>query len=90
VDVHCTVGHLPALVRPGGHVIWTRHRREPDLTPAIRGWLAEAGFSEIAFDTEPGFHYGVGTHVLTESRRAVAPLPATLFTFVGDGAEAGS
>ena len=33
---------------PGGHVVWTRHRRPPDLTPAIRADFAAAGFTELA------------------------------------------
>ena len=33
-----------------GTVIWTRHRRPPDLTPQIRAWFAESGFDEIAFE----------------------------------------
>ena len=31
-------------------MIWTRHRRPPDLTPQIRAWFAESGFDEVAFD----------------------------------------
>jgi hypothetical protein len=31
-------------------VIWTRHRRPPDLTPRIRAWFTSAGFEELAFD----------------------------------------
>ena len=31
-------------------MIWTRHRRPPDLTRQVRAWFAESGFEEIAFD----------------------------------------
>jgi hypothetical protein len=65
-------------------VIWTRHRRPPDLTPQIRAWFAAAGFDEIAFDA-------LGTSALTSVgvnrlRRApgiaAARLPSRpLFTF---------
>ncbi len=48
-DVRRLVGFLPALCRPGGTLIWTRSRRAPDLTPAIRGWLADTGFTELSF-----------------------------------------
>src|SRR5690242_9608866 len=54
-DVRRTIAELPALVRPGGTVIWTRHRGAPDLTPAIRQWFAAEGFTEAGFDTEPGY-----------------------------------
>jgi hypothetical protein len=48
-DVRFTIASLPQLCRTGGTVIWTRSRRPPDLTPRIRGWFAESGFSELAF-----------------------------------------
>jgi hypothetical protein len=64
VDIHRTIGYLPVALRPGGHVIWTRHREEPDLTPTIRDWFSRYGFTEVAFDYEARLSYGVGTHVL--------------------------
>ena len=86
-DIHATVGMLPSLMAPGGLVLWTRHRLEPDLTPAIRSWFEETGFEEVAFDTEEGTFFGVGTH-----RLLAPPLPfdpsLTMFTFVGDGSGA--
>ena len=42
-DVERTVLASSAIGRPGATVIWTRHRRPPDLTPAIRGWFTAAG-----------------------------------------------
>src|SRR6202167_1391723 len=35
-DIQATVAALPSLCAPGALVFWTRHRRPPDLTPAIR------------------------------------------------------
>jgi hypothetical protein len=52
-DIHRTAGAAAGICRPGGTVIWTRHRREPDLTPQIRAWFAEAGFDEVAFEKVP-------------------------------------
>lgn len=81
-DIETTVAALPTLCSAGATVIWTRHRRSPDLTPTIRRWFAEAGFEEEAFEALPGTSVGVGVH------RLVAP-PADfrpgrrLFTFVG-------
>jgi hypothetical protein len=49
-DVRRTVQAASSLCRPGATVIWTRHRRPPDLTPRIREWFTAAGFAEIAFD----------------------------------------
>ena len=48
-DIRTTVLALPALCAEGAAVIWTRHRREPDLTPTIQAWFAEAGFEHEAF-----------------------------------------
>lgn len=87
-DVRRTVTSLPMLCAPGATVIWTRHRMPPDLTPAIRGWFADAGFDERAFDTPDDVaSWSVGVHVL-------AGEPATfregvrLFAFTGDGSGA--
>jgi hypothetical protein len=83
-EVHLTVRELPHLCAPDATVIWTRHRLEPDLTPAIRGWFDEAGFAEVGFDTEEGRAFGVGTN-----RLVTPPLPfrpdRRMFTFVGLG-----
>jgi hypothetical protein len=49
-DIERTAAAAPALCAPGATVIWTRHRRPPDLTPRIRAWFASAGFEELAFD----------------------------------------
>src|SRR5690242_10949974 len=35
-DMFHTVGRLPMLCAPGATVIWTRHRRPPDITPRVR------------------------------------------------------
>lgn len=79
-DARACVAAFPALCAAGGTVIWTRTRAAPDLTPAIRGWLAEEGFEEHAFEAPPDATFSVGVHRLT-----VPPSPATagqIFTFV--------
>jgi len=79
-DVERTVRATPALCAPGATLIWTRHRRPPDLTDAIRAWFVESGFAEIAFEPVPDSSGSVGvarfvgaTAALTDQR---------LFTFV--------
>ena len=49
-DIKRTVGTAAALCAGGATVIWTRHRRPPDLTPQLRAWFAASGFDEVAFD----------------------------------------
>ncbi|HEX4776517.1 MAG TPA: class I SAM-dependent methyltransferase family protein [Acidimicrobiia bacterium] len=83
-DVQRTVQSLPMLCAPGATVIWTRHRRPPDLTVAIREWFADAGFDEVAFDTTPDTFLGVGTARLVTDPRSYVP-GVRMFTFTGDG-----
>lgn len=79
-DVARTIDHLPGLCAPGATVVWTRHRRPPDLTVEIRSWLARAGFEEVAFEAPEDVLFAVGAHRL---RAAPAPLApgVRLFTF---------
>ena len=87
LDIQTTVRTFPSLMAAGGAVIWTRHRLEPDMTPSIRTWFGEVGFEEVAFDTEEGAFFSVGTHRLVGSPRPFDP-NKTMFTFVGDGSGA--
>lgn len=81
-DIETTVAALPTLCSPGATVIWTRHRRNPDLTPSVRRWFADAGFEEDAFDALAGTSVGVGVHRLVGRPRAFQP-GRRLFRFVG-------
>lgn len=80
-DIEATVRFLPRLASKNAVVIWTRHRRPPDLTPAIRDWFEEAGFAEVAFEPIAESTASVGVHRLVS-----APLPfadgSRLFEFV--------
>jgi hypothetical protein len=78
-DVERTIRASPALCAPGATLIWTRHRREPDLTDAIRRWYRESGFEEVAFEAVPDSDGSVGV-----VRYAGEPQPlidGPLFTF---------
>jgi hypothetical protein len=86
-DIRRTVGAAPALCAPGGTVIWTRHRRPPDLTLEVREWFAAAGFAEVAFEApETGSTLiGVGVHRrpagLAGDSPATSPPGGRLFAF---------
>jgi len=80
-DVHRTVEQLPSLCAPDATVIWTRGTFPPDLTPAIRGWFEDSGFSELAFVAIPDTTVGVGANLLTSPPRAFDP-NVRLFTFL--------
>lgn len=68
-DVRATVEAAPQLCAPGAEVIWTRHRNDPDLTPSIRGWFADAGFQEVAFVAPDTDQWSVGVHRLVADPR---------------------
>lgn len=53
-DIRRTAEASPMLCASGATVIWTRQRRPPDLTPAIRAWYAAAGVREMAFIAPDG------------------------------------
>ena len=82
-DVESTVRATPQLCAAGATVIWTRHRREPDLTPAIRRWYAEAGFQEVSFEPVPDSEGSVG--VMVYNSKPVPLRAQHLFTFTRTG-----
>jgi hypothetical protein len=83
-DIARTAAAVPALLAAGGTVIWTRHRRAPDLTPQVRSWFTAAGVAETAFIAAPGEGWAVGAGVLQVPS---APLTGIrrLFTFTAAG-----
>jgi ubiquinone/menaquinone biosynthesis C-methylase UbiE len=83
-DITKTIEALPGFCRPGGHVIWTRHRRSPDATSSIRAEFAASGFGEIEFVAPESTVMTVGHHRLEGSTTAFDP-ERRLFDFVGDG-----
>jgi len=87
-DIERTVRALPSLCGRNATVIWTRHRRPPDLTIEIRQWFAAAGFDLLAFDAPDAFDWSVGVHRFTADPE---PFVAgrRLFRFLPTDAEPG-
>ena len=83
-DIAGTIGAMRGFCAPGGHVVWTRHRRPPDATPAIRAEFAASGFTELAFAAPAGTIMAVGHHRFDGVPEAFDP-EQHLFDFVGDG-----
>jgi predicted RNA methylase len=82
-DIRRTIGAAAALCSDEATVIWTRHRRPPDITDQMRAWFEASGFDELAFDAlRTDSMTGVGVHRLA---RRVARAPGDpdqpLFTF---------
>ena len=83
-DITRTIQAMPGSCATGGHVIWTRHRRPPDLTPAIRADFAATGFTEMGFEAPEGTVMTIGHHRLDGATVPFDP-HQQLFHFVGDG-----
>ncbi len=86
-DISTTIRALPAFCVPGASVVWTRHRRPPDLTPSIRAQFVAAGLAEVTFAAPEGFLFGTGRNRLVGDPGIFGPFEPerTLFDFVGDG-----
>jgi hypothetical protein len=80
-DIEATVRALPAFCAPGATVVWTRHRRPPDLTLDIRAWFTGAGFDLVAFDAPPAFEWSVGVHRFIGTTMRMEP-GQRLFSFL--------
>ena len=79
-DVERTVRLLPGFCAREALVVWTRGRRLPDLTPAIRRWFGEVGFEERAFESPGLDSYSVVMHQLIVEPAPLQP-DRRLFTF---------
>jgi hypothetical protein len=80
-DIRGTVRALPALCAEGATVIWTRHRRPPDVTPVIRRWFRAAGFRHEAFVRVPDSLSSVGVERFVGKPEPFVP-GVRLFEFV--------
>lgn len=80
-DIGKTLRALPMFSAPGATVMWTRHRREPDMTVNIRRWLEEVGFENTAYVPVPNSDT-LGTVGVAVFRGQTQPLTdGHLFTF---------
>jgi len=80
-DVASTIGYCTQLCATGSSLIWTRHRKPPDLIPQIGRWLKAAGFEELWL-SDPDAGFGVGVHRFVGQPRALVP-GQHMFTFIG-------
>jgi SAM-dependent methyltransferase len=83
-DIERAIGRCPQLCRPGGRVIWTRHRKAPDRIPVIGEWFAKQGFT-LQWLTDPDIMQAVGVHRFEGPAQPLEP-GASMFTFVGSDA----
>jgi hypothetical protein len=80
-DVATTIACCTQLCATGATLIWTRHRRPPDLVPQICRWLETGGFEQL-WISDPDAGFGVGVHRYVEHPRPLAT-GHRMFTCVG-------
>jgi hypothetical protein len=80
-DVHRTITALPMFLAASGTVVWTRHRRVPDLTDRIRAWFRDSDFNEESFDSPGTERFSVGMHRFGGAPRKLIDEGQPLFTF---------
>jgi hypothetical protein len=79
-DILTTVLAAPAFCASGATVVWTRHRRAPDLVPRICEWYEAVGFERV-WVSDPDEPFGVGAHRFAGTPEPLVP-GVRLFTFV--------
>jgi hypothetical protein len=63
-DVHRTIETAPQLCRPGATLLWSRSTSGSCQNASVRGWLSEAGFTELdylEFDQDGGERAALGS-----------------------------
>jgi hypothetical protein len=80
-DIFRTIDLLPQLCDHGATVIWTRTRRDPDITPRIREYLASHAFVEVAFIAPGDTLFSVGVHRFMGAPQPLQP-EQRMFSFL--------
>ena len=81
-DVARLIHSVPLMCRTNAAVIWTRHRRAPDLTPTIRRWFDNIGAASERFVSPGAESWSVGLERCSSVPvPSIGQLPTTLFTF---------
>jgi hypothetical protein len=80
-DIFHTIDMLPQLCQRAATVLWTRHRRAPDITPAIRAYFVAHHFPEVDFVAPEDDLFSVGVNRYEGEPQPLQP-DAKLFTFV--------
>ena len=81
-DLQRTIAAAPQLCAPGATLLWSRGRDEADLNHSVRGWFSQAGFDELAYDTQDaGSRPALGLVRYTGEPQPLQP-GLRLFTFL--------
>jgi hypothetical protein len=79
-DIRQTIRAIPAMCDLDASVIWTRHRRQPDLTPLIAKRFIEVGCLSKSFVSPGVDSFSVGREMTTR-HDPNHQIPSPLFTF---------
>jgi hypothetical protein len=80
-DIERTIRAVPMFCASAASVLWTRHRRPPDLVPRIVDWFAASGFAPVDVVMPACSLSTVGSHRLVAPPREFEP-GRRLFSFV--------
>jgi hypothetical protein len=80
-DIERTIRAVPMFCASAASVLWTRHRRPPDLVPRIVDWFAASGFAPVDVVKPAGSSSTVGSHRLVAPPQEFEP-GRRLFSFV--------
>ena len=83
-DVRRTIQTAPQLCQPGAVMLWSRSTDGVDRNCSVRGWLAEAGFSELdyrEFDHAEGERAALGAARYDGALQPLIP-GQQIFTFL--------
>ena len=83
-DIHRTIEAAPTLCRPGATLLWSRSTRGSYRNASVRGWLSEAGFTELdylEFDQDEGERPALGS-VRYDGPPQILTTGRQLFTFL--------
>ncbi len=83
-DIRRTIQTAPQLCQPGAVMLWSRSTDGVDHNRSVRGWLAEAGFSELDYRE---FDHAEGERAALGAARYEGPLQPLIpgqqiFTFL--------
>ncbi|NEA39495.1 class I SAM-dependent methyltransferase family protein [Streptomyces sp. SID11385] len=76
------VDRVSRLCAPGGTLVWTRNRKEPDRVPRVCAWLEARGFTRDSL-SPPDVRQAVAAHRRTGPAAPLPPPDAPMFDFVG-------
>ncbi|HEY7223190.1 MAG TPA: SAM-dependent methyltransferase [Micromonosporaceae bacterium] len=71
-DIATTIATCPQLCATGATVVWTRHRRDPDMFVKACEWFEAGGFERVWL-SDPSIPNGVGVHHFAGASRPLVP-----------------